>query len=57
MMTNEEKLLAITDVLKAHNHPNGGGLSDDMAMFLIEHVVNDTFESINDFDLYRRLKT
>lgn len=57
MMTNEEKLLAITEVLKAHNHPNGGGLSDDMAIFFIEHIVHDTFKSIDDFDLYRRLKT
>lgn len=55
-MTNEEKLLAITEVLKAHNRPNDGGLSDDMAVFLIEHVIHGTFESIDDFDLYRRLK-
>lgn len=56
-MTNEEKLLSITEVLKMHNRPNGGGLSDDMAIFLIEHVVHDTFKSIDQFDLYRRLKT
>lgn len=56
-MTNEEKLLAITEVLKEHNHPNGIGISDDTAIFLIEHVVHDTFKSIDDFDLYRRLKT
>lgn len=55
-MTNEEKLLAITDILKEHNRPNGGGLSDDVSVFLIEHVVHDTFESIDDFDLYRRLR-
>ena len=56
-MTNEEKLLAITDVLKAHNRPNDSGLSDDMAIFFIEHIVHNTFKSIDDFDLYRRLKT
>lgn len=56
-MTNEEKLLAITEVLKAHNRPYGGGISDDIAIFLIGHVIHDTFKSIDDFDLYRRLKT
>ena len=40
-MTNEEKLLAITEVLKAHNHPYGIGISDDMAIEAIKRIVEE----------------
>lgn len=40
MMTNEEKLLAITDILKKHNHPHGIGISDDMAIAAIKGILH-----------------
>jgi hypothetical protein len=44
MMTNEEKLLAITEVLKAHNRPYGGGISDDTAIEAIKAILCDPDE-------------
>lgn len=40
-MTNEEKLLAITDILKKHNHPHGIGISDDMAIAAIKAILHE----------------
>ena len=40
-MTNEEKLLAITEVLKAHNRPYGGGISDETAVEAIKRIVEE----------------
>lgn len=43
-MTNEEKLLAITDILKKHNRPYGIGISDDDAIEAIKRIVEDDKE-------------
>ena len=43
-MTNEEKLLAITEVLKKHNHPHGIGISDDMAIAAIKSILYEPDE-------------
>ena len=38
-MTNEEKILSIIEVLKAHNRPHGIGMSDDDAIEAIKRIV------------------
>lgn len=40
-MTDEEILLAITDVLKAHNKPHGLGISDAAAVEAIRALLKE----------------
>lgn len=63
-MTNEEKLLAITDILKMHNRPHGGGISDDMAISAIKVILYEPGDELpegciigDDGKIWRTYKT